>query len=84
MAGKKYSCAKCANKNTIICDCCVRVEAPSGKESKPTLFVRYKDLPKQSYAESYGGIIRRYIDAGIPIPLILVVKYNQYTADKED
>ena len=77
----EYACSGCANKGSPLCQLCEVTVSPSGKKNKPTQYIRYRALPSKSYAESYGDIVRRYLDAGLPVPLVILLKYNTYVEE---
>jgi hypothetical protein len=84
MENKKYSCTECANRRTPVCKVCHTIETPSGTPKRPTYFVPYQMLPPKTAAGSYADIIMRYVIEGIPVPMVLVMKYNQFASEKED
>lgn len=84
MDNKKYSCGECANRRTPVCKSCHVIETPSGAEKKPTYFTRYHMLPQKTKPSAYADIIMRYVSAGIPVPLILVMKYNFFASSEKE
>lgn len=90
----EYSCENCANAATVICRLCVATESPSGKVSKPSMFLRTvprgdvldeEGVPDYSNKETDGEIeILAYLVAGKPIPLKTVMEYNKHAEEDEN
>lgn len=90
----EYSCENCANAATVICRLCVATESPSGKVSKPSMFLRTVPLgdvldeegvPDYSNKETDREIeILAYLVAGKPIPLKTVMEYNKHAEEDEN
>lgn len=90
----EYSCENCANAGTVICGLCVATESPSGKVSKPTMFLRTvprgdvideEGVPDYSDQETDREIeILAYLIAEKPIPLKTVMEYNKHAEEDEN
>lgn len=86
----KYECASCANRNTRLCERCMAVLNEGEILNPPSMFCRTVNLPPeegevhttdQEYLES---VIHRYLRAGKPIPLSVVIMLNKITQVTEE
>ena len=75
MPEREYSCESCMNRRTPLCELCTCVEHPSGKASRPTLFV-----PGEGRENDLSREVALHIEAklllGAPIPVNWVLCYN--------
>ena len=69
-----YNCKECANAGTLICKKCTSITKPSGDVTRPTEFIHVVPLSEKEKTESN---IRAYLERSKPIPLKLVMKYNE-------
>jgi hypothetical protein len=69
-----YNCTECANKGTPLCNECSSITKPSGEETRPTEFLHVIPLSEKEKTESN---IRAYLERSKPIPITLVMKYNE-------
>ena len=88
MENKHYNCDQCANKNSLLCELCSQVISPNNKEHKPRFYVALSDVKSPNAEVDIPHIkgqelkkkaiaIERYLLDGIPIPLQLVMEYNE-------
>ena len=69
-----YNCKECANAGTIICNSCKSITKPSGEETRPTEYVRFNPLTEKE--KSVANILA-YFERRKPIPIALVMQYNE-------
>ena len=74
-----YDCKECANQATLICNVCSTITKPSGTETRPTQFVKLKPFSK---AEKNAVTLKAYLDKGKPLPLAIVLEYNELTSEE--
>lgn len=95
MEVKHYSCVACINVNTPLCKLCTQITAPSGNERRPKYYIKREDdfLPDTGINISPGLsnktgeraiTIARYLAAGVPIPVRIVLEYNKLVEKKTD
>ena len=74
-----YSCDRCANKGTPICKVCTHITSPQGVVRKPKYYVFTIDIATlPSAIEERQRAISRYLNAGLPVPIRLVMEYNKF------
>lgn len=82
---KKYSCYVCANQGTELCELCMKITAPSGRERKPSHFIRLRDIAQCSESNSeieyLAETIGKYLKARTPLPVVAVLEYNRRTEE---
>ena len=92
---KHYECETCANINSPLCELCTRISSPSGKERKPKYYIERQEVapsvPELRIAygldrklEGIAITIARYLRNGVPIPISVVMKYNELVAKEKD
>ena len=75
MREREFSCERCMNQRTPLCELCTSVTHPSGKSSCPTMFV-----PGEGKENEFSREVASYIEAklllGAPIPVNWILYYN--------
>lgn len=74
-----YNCNECANKGTFICNNCSSITKPSGEETRPTQFVKLTPIGD---VDKLVVNISAYVDRRKPIPLGMVLQYNDLTSEE--
>jgi hypothetical protein len=75
---KIYDCNECANKATPLCNECNSITSPSGRMTRPTNYCHLIPLDRESRLHNN---ISAYLKAGKPIPLAMVIEYNEITEE---
>ncbi len=80
-----YSCLKCLNIHTPLCELCTQIVSPGEKASKPKFYVNGVSASKKiSNCCSLSAKITAKLTNGCPIPLALVIEYNRLIADDSE
>lgn len=75
MPEREYSCESCMNRKTPLCELCTSVTHPSGKSSRPTLFVSGEGKENE-FSREVASYIEAKLLLGAPIPVNWVLYYN--------
>lgn len=88
MKREKYPCEACANRCPVMCDGCTIVTSPSGKERRPSRFLRLKLRMYVTDVRGQTATIKdelaELIRLNAPLPLDLVMEYNRRTEPPDD
>lgn len=95
MEAKQYDCSTCVNRNSPLCELCTQITSPSGKERRPKYYMRIMELEPfapelkvplglNTELEKRAITIARYLGAGLPIPIRVVLEYNKIAERKTD
>ncbi len=81
MKQEKYPCEACANRCPVMCDGCTIIASPSGKERRPSRFLRLKMRIYFSGTRGHTAVLKdelaELIRLNAPLPLALVMEYNR-------
>ncbi len=97
MEGKHYDCRTCINRSSPLCELCIHVQSPSGRETKkPTYYIAQSDIlnvgGRSRYQEQPTGDpeiekLAKYLTIllhqRVPIPTSIVLEYNRKTEKEE-
>ena len=91
---KQYDCRTCANKWSPLCKLCSRVVSPSGKERPPKYYVDVRAVTvigqrnsaEKTNDETEALVLElvRSIFARKPLPLAIVMQYNETVSNKDE
>ena len=78
----KYECRLCANRGTPLCELCTVITHPDGSKTRPKHFVRHTQIPLEAVkstdrAEWLAQYVEAHLQSRTPIPLEIVMKYNE-------
>lgn len=78
------SCKTCLNRATLVCQGCTSIKSPSGKQTRPTHYMGDGATPTDGLSPGdLGAILLVRVQLGKPLPLSLVLRYNEQAAHTE-
>ena len=82
MQARRYDCSECVNRGSPLCTLCSVVKHPDGTRAKPSYFVAHTKIPlDQVKSADRAEWLTQYVTAHVvsrtPIPLSIVMKYNE-------
>ena len=79
MERTKFACLTCLNAGTVICEECKVIEKPSGRSTMPTHYCGDNETAASGLLPGdVGAILLVRLQCGNPLPLKLVMRYNEH------
>lgn len=80
-----WNCTRCANRRSPLCELCTTIQSPDSLPGEPKYFIELEGaIPIERTSElnergrACGEMIEKYLWAGSPVPIALVMEYNKH------